>query len=295
MIESSDFQTLLLLFRRPGVLPALPTNTIRLIREIDQGDASLVDIEQIVASDPALMADILRLSNTGQFGGCPGGSLKNAIFLIGQRSIKALAVSSITNAMLRGRSDDLLFDARRYVRQSTFVGLLARYVAVRAEQSGKTLGCTPDEAFAAGMLDGFALALLARIAPKVYNRLFVWAKRQGTTLNAAFEELYGRPLSVLAAEATQAMGLPKLFVQFLDYAEQPWLCDELYTSICAVQYAYRISLNSDWRLEDWSVPTDVPFELSHEVGLSDEELALVVPTISAAVAGSIPNSFATLR
>lgn len=282
MIETGDFGTLSLMFRRPGGLPALPANTLRLIREIDRGEASTTEIEAIVLSDPALTADVLRLSNSGEFGGCPGGSLRSAIFLVGYRCLKALAVSSLVQSLLRGNDRESKFDAPAYLRHSTFVALLARYVAARAERSGRVVGCTPDEAFAAGMLHDLPFALLARVAPQVYSRLYLRAQHRQIGLDVSFREVYGRPVSELGAVACRALGLPPLFAEIMECWEDPWGHPDLFLGACAVRYAEHTAAQTEWRMERWPVAVEADAFLEEAVGLPADELDVVTAKVGEA-------------
>ena len=95
--SEADFERLELLFKRASSLPELPGSALRLIHAIDTGAASAIDLERIIASDPGLSANLLRISNSREPGmDAPGVStIRAAIMRLGQRSVRTLAVSLI--------------------------------------------------------------------------------------------------------------------------------------------------------------------------------------------------------
>jgi HD-like signal output (HDOD) protein len=78
-------------FKRSISLPALPHAASALVLVIDSGEASALDIERIIASDPALSTMLMRVA-AGAYPGNPPSSLRMAILRVGQREIRSIAI-----------------------------------------------------------------------------------------------------------------------------------------------------------------------------------------------------------
>src|SRR5687768_13347381 len=95
MDQITDFERLRLLFRRTSSLPQLPGTAMRLINQIDSGDASAKDLEKVIISDPGLAASFLRAAVAANTADRDSGisSIRQAIMHMGQRSVRSLAMS----------------------------------------------------------------------------------------------------------------------------------------------------------------------------------------------------------
>lgn len=76
-------------------LPVMSEVALALIRTLNDPNASVTQVESIIAKDPALTANLLRLANSAQFGlSRRVASLDQAIQLMGLSRVRALAVST---------------------------------------------------------------------------------------------------------------------------------------------------------------------------------------------------------
>ncbi len=219
---STDFQTLELLFRRTGCLPALPSTAIQLIKSIDSGEASASDLERIIASDPALSAEFLRMASVAAVGGVPRYStIRGAIMLLGQRTARSLAMSLILRHMSFARQKTPFFDPDRYSRHSLGSAMLARFLFARRQMAGQIkTDWTADEVFAVGLLSSLGIGLVARVAPDAYDRCYQYARRAGVCVEEGFQVIFGKPSTSLTAMAVETWGLPTVFSAALDQSRQ---------------------------------------------------------------------------
>jgi c-di-GMP phosphodiesterase len=85
-------------FQRPEILTGSRVSigqlpAVRLLASVDDPDASAVELETIIACDPALTYRLLRLANSPAAGATrPVTSLRGALVLLGRQTIKNLAV-----------------------------------------------------------------------------------------------------------------------------------------------------------------------------------------------------------
>src|ERR1700685_2543874 len=121
-LADADFETLELIFRRTGSLPPLPSTAVQLVKLIDSGEASASTLERIIASDPALSAEFLRMASVAAAGGAPRYStIRGAIMLLGQRTVRSLAMSLILRSMSFSKPKTRNFDSAQFSRHSLAV------------------------------------------------------------------------------------------------------------------------------------------------------------------------------
>lgn len=269
----SDFERLELLFRRTGSLPALPSTAVELLKTIDTGEATAASLERIIAADPALSAEFLRMASVAAAGGVPRYStIRGAIMLLGQRVVRSLAMSLLLRHMSSGGASTPLFDQGRFSRHSLAVGMLARFLFARRHMQGEFVTAwSADEVFAAGLLSSLGIGLLARVSAVDFDRVFMFSKRAGITFEDGFQKIYGHPTTKLTAAAVEAWGLPNLFSQALVYLYEPWACQEEFISLCCLNYAVALTDDHGFGIGDWKVEGVVSPEVELEVGMSTEE------------------------
>jgi putative nucleotidyltransferase with HDIG domain len=79
----------------------MPSATVKLLELVDQDDASVQAIEDILRLDPGLTANMLKLTNSAMFGRpTKVGSVKQAILLLGTRKLKQLIIASCIGAVM---------------------------------------------------------------------------------------------------------------------------------------------------------------------------------------------------
>jgi len=81
--------------------PSLPGATTKLVSLIDDPNAAVAEIEEILRMDPGLTANVLKLSNSAYFG-FPSkiGSVHKAIILLGAKRLMQLVMTSCVNSVM---------------------------------------------------------------------------------------------------------------------------------------------------------------------------------------------------
>jgi HD-like signal output (HDOD) protein len=270
---SADFQTLELLFRRAGCLPALPSTAIQLVKTIDTGEASASHLERIIASDPALSAEFLRMASIASVGGVPRYStIRGAIMLLGQRTVRSLAMSLILRHMSFARPKTPNFDSIRFSRHSLGVAMIARFLFAHRQMARRVeTNWTVDEVFAVGLLSSLGIGLIARVAPDAYDRVFHYSKRATISLEAGFQIIYGKPSTLLTATAVDAWELPPVFSSALIHLDEPWTYPEEFTALCCLNYSIALSDSNDLGIGQWEIPLRVGPEVELESSITPEE------------------------
>ncbi|MEC9232281.1 MAG: HDOD domain-containing protein [Planctomycetota bacterium] len=144
-------------------MSTLPEVTLRIVDVIDDPTSSARDLHQIIVSDPALSARILKVVNSS-FYGMPRqiGSMNRAISLLGLNAIKNIAVAASLGRMFRGASRIPGLDPR-HLWDHSLDAAVATCMIARASGSD----CT-EEAFLAGLLHDIGLMVEFQHDPALF-------------------------------------------------------------------------------------------------------------------------------
>lgn len=268
--SEKGIERFLILFKRSTSLPTLPQAATALLRVIDSGEASALDIERIIAADPSLCTMLMRVA-ASRSPINPPSSLRNAIMRVGQREIRSIAISLAVKRSLKG-DPRCSFDVVRFARHSLFVGYLARYlIARRHRQESFHSNWSADELFAAGVVHDIGLPLLAKAAPDDYMRVELFAKRTGMSFKHAFARIYECEMSDLGAAVAQMWELPSVFPDTMRDMHVPWRKPEEMVALCALSYADYLADIFGAALEPWRVERVPLLEAELEVGIPYQE------------------------
>lgn len=278
-----DFDLLIAKFRSAETLPDLPASALHLCDAIDKGDANTDELERIILADPAITAGVLRAANSAMFGGKSNqaSTVKGAILVLGQKSVRSIAVSVWVQALVHQSKSSPKFNPARFAEHSMFVGFLSKYLMSSLTRAGRIRSkWSPDELFAAGVLHDLGLGLLASIEPKLYERVLVHANSNALTFNAAFYDVTGHEIGLLGIAAAQAWKLPDLFIDVLMGFNEPLQAPDEVDAMCCLHYAEYLANKTGYALQDWRVEVSIEPEILEKVGLADEDIPDVLELVS---------------
>jgi len=198
-------------------LPALPGVYNELMQELKSAEPSLERAGEIVAKDPGLSANILKLVNSAFFGiGHTIAHPSEAAMFLGIESLKALVLSLQVFSQFQ-QVQFKEFTVEQLWKHSWTTGVLARRLCV-FEEAGRA---TTDEAFIAGLLHDVGKLILAGNHPEQYHELLRQAHLKKValwqvefqTLHASHAELGGYLLG--------RWGLPAGVVEAVGFHHRP--------------------------------------------------------------------------
>lgn len=138
-------------------LPTLPAVALEVLRLCHADEIDLWKIADVLSSDPALAARVLRAANSASMA-VRGkvGTLTRAVPILGSNAVVAVALSF---ALVRGRRrDDADFDRSAFWRRAVFAALAGRTLA-----EGTAPGVEPEEAFLASLLQDIGVLAMAEV------------------------------------------------------------------------------------------------------------------------------------
>ncbi|MFK8023782.1 MAG: diguanylate cyclase [Ilumatobacter sp.] len=185
--------------------PSPPVVTARLIELCEDPDASIVAVTEVVNSDPALAARLMRLANSPIYARRRRTeNIRQAVMSLG---FEVVLTASLSLSLAASRSSDdsrsLTFRKRRWARSV--------YTATSAQLLAEVCAVNPTDAFLAGLLQDIGIQVVDRIDPTVYDGCDPDGAHDD--LVAAELEHLGADHAVLGAELLGGWNLPDVIVE----------------------------------------------------------------------------------
>lgn len=190
---------------RASELFVLPDSVIRMKSCMDDAAASIDDIAEIIAFDPALASKILKIANSALYR-FPNkvDTISKALQIIGTRAAYDLALAyGVSHAF--GDVEGKVIDLDKFWEQSVSCGLLAKYFA--DEHNLKE----PERLFVAGLLHNIGELVVVSLMPEKATRCQAFNERVSpaelqlatlgftyTALSAKLIKMWGIPASIYA-------------------------------------------------------------------------------------------------
>jgi len=203
------------ILREVESFPSMPGSAPRLMELLDKEDVSAAEIESVVACDPGLTANILRLSNSAYFGFARKiASIRQAIVVLGMRQLRKMVLASCTNAFMHSEVPGYQLSAGELLRHSVAVTVISEGLV-------KELGLTvSDELFTAGLLHDIGKLVMGKyIAEKI--DLISERTGAGHSFDEAVQEIIGIDHAEVGAMILANWSLPDSLIHTVRYHHDP--------------------------------------------------------------------------
>lgn len=186
-------------------LPSPPGAVLALLDATRNPNTPLRRIASLVAADPVLSAEILRITNSSLYSqGAEISSVHRAVSRMGSRTIRSLALcSAVRNAAVATELGALDLDT--FWKDSLCRALAGRLIAERIDDSD----IDPGEAFTSGLMQDIGVIVLVRAQPE---KAEAWMALSGLTNERRRDEereLFGESHDDAARRLVDAWGLPQ--------------------------------------------------------------------------------------
>ena len=179
-------------------LPPFSPVAVRLLSVLSDERTPFKEIAKLIALDPVLAGEVLRIANSGLYGRwLRVSSLLEAIARLGTARLSQIA---ITAALWRGLPRRTAPFVREWWRHSIASALIA-------QECGQDL--PTDHAYTAGLLHGIGQLALFEDAPRDYPNLVERAYGEGRDLLACEREVFHVDHAALAGVILESWGLPE--------------------------------------------------------------------------------------
>ncbi|HWA82874.1 MAG TPA: HDOD domain-containing protein [Fimbriimonadaceae bacterium] len=271
----------------------MPQVALNLIRAIDRGDASVIELEKILVDDPLLTAELLRSSAPLAKADFDYSPLRQLIIRMGQRSLRAVAMALSMRAIMQPGPRCAKFNYAMFSRHSQAVGILARYLQARvfSDASLPDTCWSGDELFAAGIMHDIGFAVLAKTSPDEYERVHSLSTVLNVSMERAFEMCFeDRPESVFA-EVYRAWGFPQIFVDAQLYMHRPFRMPNQVRGLGCLHLAHHLAQRSGESLDGKVYEENPATGIETIVPLPEDE----IPALLTAVGQQLDRAFPAAR
>jgi putative nucleotidyltransferase with HDIG domain len=205
------------LIAKMETLPSVPTLFHQIMRKIQDENCSLDDIAELIASDLAMTAKLLKVVNSAFFG------LKRqvnnpveAVSFLGLDTIKAL-VLAVNAFCCFDEKDAGPLSLENLWSHSLEVANWSRAIA-RHENASQT---HIDESFISGMLHDIGKLALSSNLPARYREAVELARREKLSIYTAEEKIFGANHADVGGYLLSLWGLPARVVDAISFHHQP--------------------------------------------------------------------------
>jgi len=200
-------------------LPSLPAVFNELTKRLQSPDTTIREIGEVIAKDPAMTAEILKMVNSAFFGiGRHVSSPAEAASLLGLNILKALVLSvgifsqfNASQFKIKDFSIDVLW------RHSLAVGALAKRIAQTKECEKEFI----ENCLLAGLLHDIGILILAQNTPDEFIQCRVLMAEQGVDRYSAEQEVFGATHGMVGAYLLGLWGLEDQVVDAVAFHQQP--------------------------------------------------------------------------
>lgn len=167
------------LLSRIDDLPPLPAVAARVMGMAEDERTSAMDLAQVLATDQALTAKLIRISNSAFYGFARRiSTVREAVVILGFKQVRQVALgASLMNTFRRMPNET--FDLDLFWGHSVAVAVAAEALAKR------TFTVKPEDAFTAGILHDIGRLVIRQVLPAEFEQAVQIAKRGEAPLHVA--------------------------------------------------------------------------------------------------------------
>ena len=167
-------------------LKPIPAIVNQIIEIVDKPDSSMKDIAKIIKYDPAVTANLLKISNSAYFGlKEPAESIEDAVALLGIDQIVELVLMKSGASVLAGKFDGYGFTEGALWKYSVSSALIAKQIASRLSMENK------NTIFTAALLKDIGKTILNKFVSDSFEQINALVLNQNMTFLGAEKEIIG--------------------------------------------------------------------------------------------------------
>lgn len=253
-------------------LVSLPDVCIRVDELARDPSTSAVDIAQVVAQDPYLSSQILRIANSSYYNfPMPVETLSRAIVVIGVQDLRDLILSS---SIIRAfsKADNHVFDMKRYWRHSVFTGFLARQLGAKTS----TRVMCRERLFMAGLLHDIGKLAMGVKIPEIMGIIINRAKAGKESYSEVEKLIFGLTHAEIGAELMRRWNLPESMQVVARFHHSPAKAKDFLLETSIVHIANALSHYLNLSPVESNYPTKVSTTAWRISGLNKEKALSVL-------------------
>jgi putative nucleotidyltransferase with HDIG domain len=182
-------------------LPTIPVVAIKVMQLIESEQATAEELAKVVASDPAVAARVLKISNSS-FYGCQRQilTLSSAIVVLGFSTLRSLVVAASVKQVYKpyGLTEKMLWE------HSFAAGLAARIIAAQ------TRAANQEEAFLAGLFHDIGKIIMNSLDRVKFQEVMSHCYNEGISFGDAERSIYPFSHAEVGAYVIKKWNLPEV-------------------------------------------------------------------------------------
>lgn len=195
--------------------PSMPKAAAKLLKLLDNPDATAAQIEQILRYDAGLTANLLKLTNSVYFGlPCKVGSVTQAVVLLGWKKLIQLVMASCVNAVMGKPVPGYDLPAGELWRHSIAVSVAAEGLAKELKVSAS------EEIFTAALLHDVGKLVLGGFVKEDLEKIETEASR-GISFEVAEHMVLGTDHTEVGAQILKNWSFPPALVNAVRWHHDP--------------------------------------------------------------------------
>ena len=188
-----------------GKLPTLPGIAVKILEVVKRGNSDLMEIADIISSDPPLSAEVLKTINSPLYN-LPSkvSTVPRAVSMLGINAVKnlALSFSLIKNYPNCSKSD---FDYTAFWKNSLIAALTTKLLAQKIYPDAA------EDAFFVGLLHNIGILSMIQCMPKQYSLVLQEMAQTQCGFHEAENQVLGFDHAEVGEYFTRKWGFPEIF------------------------------------------------------------------------------------
>jgi len=253
-----------------GDLPTIPVVATKVMQLMEDENSTAEDLAKVVASDPAVAARVLKISNSS-FYGCQRQiqTLPHAIMMLGFVTLKSVVVAASVKQVYHpfGLTEKLLWE------HSFGAGLAARLIA------GETRKVNPDEAFLGGLFHDIGKIIMNFMDKAKFQEVMQHCYNEGVSFQEAETRVFDYAHEEVGALVIKKWNFPDHLMQAVlshhslelpqEAEEDPYLTHLTYVVSLSNIFCHKFGIGTVNGEEDIDVAETEPARL---MGLNGERV-----------------------
>jgi HD-like signal output (HDOD) protein len=224
------------LVRETDDLFSFPEAALRVNELIDQTATTIEDLANVIRTDPALSARLLRLVNSAYYARqTPVDTISLAIPMIGWQALRDLVMGTAVVEIFQDLPPDQI-NMERFWFHGVACGVAARELD---EQLGFRGG---EQLFLAGLLHGIGKLVFFSRCPREYRNVLDLIDAQGLTSAAAEDAVFGFNYAELGGELLRVWHFPERIWQIVAHHLAPGETERFHREAELINAAERIAV-----------------------------------------------------
>lgn len=250
---------------------SLPEVTTRIVEIVEDPKSTAQDMHDIVKTDPALAARVLKVVNSA-FYGLPAqiSNLDRAIVMLGLSAVKNIALAASLSRLFKPGKIADRFSAHDLWQHCVSVGVCARMLAEAA-------GGQPEEAFVSGLVHDIGLLVEYQIVPEKLRQVIERVEQTNADFRTVERELIGADHEMFGEALAIRWKFPPGLRSAIAYHHDPTeLKPEFRPIVTTVQVADIICAQNELGFHLTAFNEEINEAMLSQIGLNETKVSQVL-------------------